>query len=91
MRIILAIGFMLWAPLALADASFDEWLTQLRKDAVADGISDTTLDAALKDVKLIERVIELDRSQPDQKILEPPTKELNLTSASQPLMVYDEA
>ncbi|MDA0908917.1 MAG: lytic murein transglycosylase, partial [Proteobacteria bacterium] len=65
MRIILAIGFMLWAPLALADASFDEWLTQLRKDAVADGISDTTLDAALKDVKLIERVIELDRSQPE--------------------------
>ncbi len=65
MRIILAIGFMLWAPLALADASFDEWLTQLRKDAVADGISDSTLDAALKDVKLIERVIELDRSQPE--------------------------
>jgi precorrin-8X/cobalt-precorrin-8 methylmutase len=27
----------------------------------------------------------------NQKILEPPTKELNLTSASQPLMVYDEA
>jgi len=65
MRIILAIGFMLWAPLALADASFDQWLTQLRKDALADGISDATLDAALKDVKLIERVIELDRSQPE--------------------------
>src|SRR6056300_1712993 len=65
MRIILAIGFMLWAPLALADASFDEWLTQLRKDAVADGISNATLDAALSDVKLIERVIELDRSQPE--------------------------
>ena len=27
----------------------------------------------------------------NQKILEPPTKELNSTSASQPLMVYDEA
>jgi len=65
MRIILAIGFMLWAPLALADASFDQWLMQLRKDALADGISDATLDAALKDVKLIERVIELDRSQPE--------------------------
>ena len=65
MRIILAIGFMLWAPLALADASFDQWLTQLRKDALADGISDATLDSALKDVKLIERVIELDRSQPE--------------------------
>jgi len=65
MRIILAIGFMLWAPLALADASFDQWLTQLRKDALADGISDATLDAALKDVELIERVIELDRSQPE--------------------------
>ena len=65
MRIILAIGLMLWAPLTLADASFDQWLTQLRKDALADGISDATLDAALKDVKLIERVIELDRSQPE--------------------------
>jgi membrane-bound lytic murein transglycosylase B len=65
MRIILAIGFMLWAPFAFADAAFDDWLLQLRKDAVADGISNATLDAALSDVKLIERVIELDRSQPE--------------------------
>ena len=65
MRIILAIGFMLWAPFAFADAAFDDWLLQLRKDAIADGISNATLDAALSDVKLIERVIELDRSQPE--------------------------
>lgn len=48
-----------------ADAKFDEWLDNLRRDATADGISAATLDAALTDITLIERVIELDRSQPE--------------------------
>ena len=50
---------------AHADADFDKWLEELRSDALADGISPATLDAALADVALIPRVIELDRSQPN--------------------------
>jgi membrane-bound lytic murein transglycosylase B len=50
---------------AYADADFDKWLDELRSDALADGISGATLDAALTDVALIPRVIELDRSQPE--------------------------
>ena len=48
-----------------ADTDFDVWLDDLRRDAMADGISAETLDAALTDVALIERVIELDRNQPE--------------------------
>lgn len=44
---------------------FDAWLDGLRAEARKRGISQATLDAALTDVSLIERVIELDRKQPE--------------------------
>ncbi|MDC1115665.1 lytic murein transglycosylase [Alphaproteobacteria bacterium] len=64
-RIILTLVCILSFSTAYADADFDMWLNDLRKDAIADGISSETLDAALTDVALIPRVIELDRSQPE--------------------------
>jgi membrane-bound lytic murein transglycosylase B len=45
--------------------SFDDWLAGLRTDAIARGISVDTLDAALKGLKPVPRVIELDRRQPE--------------------------
>lgn len=45
--------------------TFEQWLMELRAEALAAGIRDVTLDAALVDVKPIERVIELDRQQPE--------------------------
>ena len=48
-----------------ADEGLAPWLEQLRADARAEGISDETLDAALDNVALIPRVIELDRKQPE--------------------------
>lgn len=45
--------------------SFEGWLAALRKEARVNGISEATLDAALSDLRPIERVIELDRSQPE--------------------------
>ncbi len=46
--------------------SFDEWLMELRQEALAQGIRPATLDAALKDIRSpLERVLELDRSQPE--------------------------
>ncbi len=44
---------------------FSEWLADFRKDAREAGVSDRTLDAALSDITLDERVIKLDRKQPE--------------------------
>ena len=47
----------------ILNEDFQNWLQALRDEARAAGISDTTLDAALSDIKLATRVIERDRSQ----------------------------
>lgn len=44
---------------------FDMWLAAFRSEALAAGISAATLDTAFAGVKPIERVIELDRQQPE--------------------------
>lgn len=46
---------------------FDEWLLELRREAMAEGITAKTADAALAGLKPIARVIELDRNQPEFK------------------------
>jgi len=48
-----------------AEQPFDTWLKALRTEAAAAGISAGTLDEALRDVRPIDRVIELDRRQPE--------------------------
>jgi membrane-bound lytic murein transglycosylase B len=53
---------------ALAETpAFDAWLAQLRADALAEGISAATLDGALAGLAPIERVVELDRKQPESR------------------------
>jgi membrane-bound lytic murein transglycosylase B len=48
------------------EQSFDEWLKELRAEALGLGISESTLDAALTLVEEpIPRVLELDKSQPE--------------------------
>jgi len=44
---------------------FSQWIEELRKDAATKGIRSVTLDSALKGIKLIPRVVELDRKQPE--------------------------
>ena len=46
-----------------ADADFQRWLGDLKAEALGRGISEATLDAALRDVSPIPRVLEKDRSQ----------------------------
>ncbi len=46
------------------ELSFEEWLNGLREEALSLGISEATL-AALDDVEPLERVLELDNSQPE--------------------------
>jgi membrane-bound lytic murein transglycosylase B len=70
-------GALLALPLWLAagaasaqsnDALFLEWLEGLRADALANGISQETLDRSLVDVAPIPRIIELDRRQPESTV-----------------------
>ncbi len=73
----LLMGGLLALPLWLAastasgqsdDALFVKWLEGLRADALAGGISQSTLDRSLVDVAPIPRIIELDRHQPESTI-----------------------
>ncbi|PKU23282.1 lytic murein transglycosylase [Telmatospirillum siberiense] len=52
---------------ALADQQedFSTWLGALRNDVLIRGISQATVDQALKDIQPIDRVLELDRRQPE--------------------------
>jgi membrane-bound lytic murein transglycosylase B len=61
------LGLLLVSSLATAaeDARFQDWLQALRQEAMQQGISRQTVQAALADIQPIERVIELDRRQPE--------------------------
>lgn len=63
---VIALG--LSAPAGANEMPFAEWLAGLRGEARDRGISDTVLDAALTGITPIERVIELDRRQPEGTI-----------------------
>lgn len=58
----LAIAEPAWAK---TDQSFATWLTEFKKEARKEGISDKTLKEAFAKTKPIPRVIELDRKQPE--------------------------
>ncbi len=53
------------APAYGAEDDFSSWLAGVRSEALARGISQSTIDAALNGVAQIPRVIELDRRQPE--------------------------
>jgi len=66
-RGLLFFSLLFSASVSLAqEQSFDEWLKELRAEALGLGISEATLDAALTLVEEpIPRVLELDKSQPE--------------------------
>lgn len=66
----LPVGLVIPRSGANADvAAFQAWLAAFRTEAAAQGISQATLDAAFFNVYgPIERVIELDRSQPESRL-----------------------
>ncbi|MGI9260122.1 MAG: lytic murein transglycosylase [Gammaproteobacteria bacterium] len=55
-------------PVSAQVPEFPVWLEELRAEAIASGISEDTVNAALADVAPIERVTELDRNQPEFKL-----------------------
>ena len=52
-------------PASAKKKDFDQWLIDLRQEAISLGISNKVLDAALGNAAPIKRVIELDRNQPE--------------------------
>ncbi len=64
--LVLAIaGLLARAPAGAAEEDFQTWLTGVRQDALAAGIKPATLDLALAGLEPLERVVELDRKQPE--------------------------
>lgn len=67
------LGISLWLgvmPATKAENSvpFDVWLDQFKQEALSRGIKPMTLERSFVGVKPIDRVIELDRSQPEFKL-----------------------
>lgn len=59
-------GLLAWTGAqAQSEADFPAWLAEFQKEAREQGISQATLDAALKDIQPIPRVLELDQRQPE--------------------------
>jgi membrane-bound lytic murein transglycosylase B len=52
---------------ATGGQSFDSWLAGFRAEARAAGVSEATLNAALNGIQPIQKVIDLDRKQPEMK------------------------
>jgi membrane-bound lytic murein transglycosylase B len=59
--------FIMLPALCPADDNFTEWLSALKAEAMSKGISESTLQTAFADLLPLERVIELDRNQPEFK------------------------
>ena len=55
-------------PVRADEDAFQNWLAELRVEAIARGIDGDLFDAALADAKPIERVVTLDRNQPEFKL-----------------------
>ena len=49
-----------------ADGDFNTFLAGIRRDAAAQGLRTSTIDAALRSAQFLPRVIELDRKQPER-------------------------
>jgi membrane-bound lytic murein transglycosylase B len=50
------------------DPGFEQWLVQFKQEARTQGITDATLQAAFDGVQPLERVVQLDRKQPEKKL-----------------------
>ena len=67
LALIMLAGSLAGSNVAAATA-FDAWLMDFRQEALVEGISQSTLDAALSGVQPMPRVIELDRRQPEGRM-----------------------
>ena len=72
-RALLAAAPLLAIPLgggiaAPAGSDFNQFLAEVRRDAIARGIRPATIEAAFQQIAFLPRVVELDRKQPEHKM-----------------------
>jgi membrane-bound lytic murein transglycosylase B len=65
---VLVAGLLLPTPSWASDEDFTRWLGGVRQEALAAGINPATIDRAFDGLEPIERVIELDRKQPETTV-----------------------
>jgi membrane-bound lytic murein transglycosylase B len=49
-------------------AAFDAWLVSMRRDAASAGISQPTIDAALSNLQPMQKILDLENTQPEVKL-----------------------
>jgi membrane-bound lytic murein transglycosylase B len=58
--------FVIFNPsISLSNEKFNEWLVGFKGRAISQGVSKETVDNALKNAKFLERIVALDRKQPE--------------------------
>ncbi len=66
LRLLLILSTLILSSSTFAAAqSFNDWLAAFKVEAAAKGISQSTISSAFQDVQPIDRVLELDRRQPE--------------------------
>jgi len=55
-------------PVSIDRTAFDKWLKEFKQEALSKGIRGTTANAALGGIRPINRIIELDRKQPERRL-----------------------
>ena len=72
MRFVFGAAVLILCNVAIAPPAravdFETWLDGVRAEALAGGVSQATVEAALRDTHPIAKVIELDRRQPEGRI-----------------------
>ena len=64
-KIILLLGLLLTSPSQALSNDFNLWLDNFKSVAIDNGISQNTIDKALKNAKFLPNVIKYDRYQPE--------------------------
>ncbi len=65
-KIFLIIYFAIFNPaLSLSNEKFNEWLVGFKERAIVQGVTKETADIVLKNAKYLERIVALDRKQPE--------------------------
>ncbi|MBY0406291.1 MAG: lytic murein transglycosylase, partial [Rickettsiales bacterium] len=65
---------------AMAEASFSQWLSEFKAEALQAGISQATLDATFEGTETDDSIIELDRKQPEGRLSFAEYAKRNLTA-----------
>lgn len=66
------IGLSLWLGASAAVAqdakpTFEQYVSGVKKEAIAQGVSTSTIKTAFSDIRFIKRTVKLDRSQPEKR------------------------